>query len=175
MTEIQAPGDANIVSKSEFAKQNGWAKSYVSKLVGEGRLVLTEDGKVMVAESLERIQATTNATDRASAPAVPPAVRVDRDRKEFYDAENARLDLEERTGRLLAAQDVVGTLADAAAMIRATLEAWPDDLAPDLAALGGDEARIRAHLLNATEVILTELATRFGKLASQVKGKPVHG
>ncbi|MBJ2258311.1 terminase small subunit [Pseudomonas psychrophila] len=35
-----------VISKTEFAARRGWAKSYVSKLANQDRLVLTEDGKV---------------------------------------------------------------------------------------------------------------------------------
>ena len=34
-----------IISKSEFATRRGWAKSYVSKLAKQDRLVLTNDGQ----------------------------------------------------------------------------------------------------------------------------------
>lgn len=47
------------LSKSAFAKSNNWAPSYVTKLIGLGRIVLTEDGKrVQVEESLKRIAET---------------------------------------------------------------------------------------------------------------------
>lgn len=36
------------LTKSEFAARRGWSKSYVSKLASQGRLVLTDDGKVDV-------------------------------------------------------------------------------------------------------------------------------
>lgn len=164
------PTDANIVSKAEFARQNDWQKSYISKLAGQGRLVLTDDGKVMSRESLARIAATTGAPERASPPAVQPQFRADRDRKEFYDAENARLDLEARTGKLLNKADVLSVVADAAVGLRARLESWPPRLAPQIAALGGNEARISALLADHIETALGDLSQRFAKLAELQSG-----
>jgi hypothetical protein len=167
LDQAQPPGaDPNIVSKSKFAEANGWSKPYVSKLTAEGRLVLTEDGKVLARESLARIAATTGAPERASAAVVPPQFRADRDRREFYDAENSRLDLEERTGKLMNRADVVSVVADVGVSLRARLEAWPDRLAPQIAALGGNESRIRALLAEHVEISLGELSRGFSKLAN---------
>jgi hypothetical protein len=162
--------DPNIVSKSAFATANGWSKSYVSKLNAEGRLVLTDDEKVMARESLARIAQTTGAPERASAPVVPPQFRADRDRREFYDAENARLDLEERTGKLMSRAEVVGVVADVSVSLRARLEAWPDRLAPQIAALGGNESRIRALLAEHVALSLGEMSRGFAKLAAPAAG-----
>jgi hypothetical protein len=161
--------DDNIVSKAEFARRNSWSKSYVTKLKDEGRLVLTEDNQVMVAESLARIAETTGAPERASAPAVSPQYRGDRDRKEFYDAENARLDLEARLGRTLGTADVRGVCANVAVTLRTRLETWPARLAPQLAALGGNEASIRRFLTDHVEQALAEISRGFAKLDDLAK------
>lgn len=47
-----------IASFAEFARIAGYRRSYVTALKSAGRLVLTEDGQVRVAESLARIEAT---------------------------------------------------------------------------------------------------------------------
>lgn len=155
------------LTRSEFAAHNGWAKSYVTKLGHEGRLVLTSDGKrVLVAESLAKIAEGTTAMARASEPAVPAAVRVDRDRKEFYDAENARLDLEERTGKLMRADDVLDIVANVAATLRTRLESRSAIVAPQLAALAGDEARITTVLADHDRATLAEVSRLFAKLSS---------
>lgn len=45
--------------KSEFAAQQGWSPSYVTKLKDQGRLVLSDDGKLVnVPATLERLQST---------------------------------------------------------------------------------------------------------------------
>ena len=160
--------DPNLVSKSEFARLNGWSKSYVSKLAGEGRLVVTEDGKqVLVAESLARIRETTTAPERASDAAVTTQYRGDRDRREFYDAENARLDLEERLGKLLSAAQVSAVVAQAGTLFRQRLEGWPHRLAPQLAVMGGNEGGIRGLLIDEVELLLAELARTLGDAAAR--------
>lgn len=154
-------GDAPAFCRqAEFARLQGWSKSYVTALKQAGRLVLADDGLVDVQASLARIQATTEAVERASPPAVPPPQRADRDRKEFYDAENARLDLEERLGRLMRAEQVLEAVADAGALFAAQLDALPARLAPELAGLGGDEGRIQAVLAEALEAARAEMVTK---------------
>ncbi len=158
-----APAACN---QAEFARLNGWGKSYVTKLKLEGRLVFTAEGLVDVAASLAKIQQGTGAPERASAPAVSASARSDRDRQAFYDAEKSRLDLEERVGKLLCRDQVLSAMADAAVTLRFALEAWPDRLAPQIAALGTDEARIRAHLAEHVETALAELAHQFSAVAA---------
>jgi transcriptional regulator with XRE-family HTH domain len=161
--------DVNLCTQQEFAARNGWGKSYVSNLKKEGRLVMSDDGKhVLAAESLALIAQTTGAPESASAAVVPVQFRVDRDRKEFYDAENARLDLEERVGKLVSKAEVSAALVDAGTASRTTLEAWADNLSPELAALNGDEARIRATVRGQVSQVLTEISRKFTKLAGQL-------
>lgn len=50
--------DNNAATFGEFARRLGCKRSYVTALRKAGRLVLTEDGKVRVPESLARIDAT---------------------------------------------------------------------------------------------------------------------
>lgn len=162
-----APGTtADVCTRAEFARRNGWAKSYITKLGHEGRLVLTEDGlHVRVAESMARIRDTASAPERASDAAVSPQYRGDRDRREYYDAENARLDLEERLGRLLQASQVTAALAEAGTLLRQRLESWPHRLAPQIAALAGHEARIRSLLIDEVGLLLADISQSLGKAA----------
>lgn len=50
------------ISQAEFARRQGWAKSYVTKLKREGRLVFASDGGVDEAASRARIAATAAHT-----------------------------------------------------------------------------------------------------------------
>lgn len=157
-------------TQAEFARMQGWGRSYVTKLKLEGRLVM--DGELVdVAASIARIQATTERRDIASPPAVSHSARSDRDRQAFYDAERSRLDLEERVGRLLARDDMLAVLNDAAVTLRSALETWPERLSPALATLAGDEARMRAHLAEHVEAALAEVSRRFGDLAAEAHAK----
>lgn len=147
-------------SQAEFARLNSWSPSYVTKLKQEGRLVFTPDGKVDVQASLLRIQQGTGAPERASAPAVSSALQD-------LQAQEKRLDIQRKTreeqqaiGELLDATAVLDAVNDAGALFRSQLEAWPERLSPQIAALGSDEGRIRALLADHVEAALNEFVTR---------------
>jgi transcriptional regulator with XRE-family HTH domain len=157
------PVAASKLSQADFARLQGWSKSYVSKLKKESRLVLDDAGLVDVAPTLALITGTTTAPERAATSVVSTAFNDSRDRKEHYTAELARLDYLERAGKLLDAGEVVGVIADALTTLRSAIEAAPPQLAPQLAAMG-DEAQMRALLADHFEVLLAELADTLGKL-----------
>lgn len=90
--------DTNILTKKQFAELRGVSSAYVSKLVKEGKLVLTDDGKkVIVDQSLARMQASRDPSKvgvaerhareraerdvgqytRADAPDLPPMLPQD--------------------------------------------------------------------------------------------------
>lgn len=147
------------VTKSEFARQIGVAKSYISKLAASDRLVLTADGLVDVDASKRRIQETSGAPERAAV--TTPAFSDARDKKEHYQAEMARLDYEVRCGTLMDAAEVRAAVANAATTLRTRLELLPDQLAPQLAAQH-DESAVRAMLANEVESLLSDLSHHFG-------------
>lgn len=66
------------LTKSEFAAQHGWSKSYVSKLAKQDRLVLTDDGKVD-AEATELLLAESADPSKAAVAARHEESRVERD------------------------------------------------------------------------------------------------
>lgn len=55
------------LSKSAYAKKHGWAPSYVTKLIAQGRIVLDDNKKVMVQASDEKIKATAGARSDVAA------------------------------------------------------------------------------------------------------------
>jgi hypothetical protein len=57
----------NTLTKSKFAKQQGWRPSYITKLKDQGRLVLDENGLVLVEATLEKIKATAGARGDVAA------------------------------------------------------------------------------------------------------------
>ena len=150
------------LSQSEFARHLGVGRSYVTALKKQGRLVLADDGKVLVAPSMESIAKTSGAPERAAV--VTPNYSDAKERKEHYAAELARMDLEERIGKLMQADDVKAAIADAATTLRTRLESLPDQLAPQLAATS-DEQQVRAMLADAVEMALGEMAEQFGKVS----------
>lgn len=52
------------VTRSEYAAMHGWAPSYVTKLIAQGRLVLTADGKKVEVEASDRRLEDTKRIDR---------------------------------------------------------------------------------------------------------------
>lgn len=55
------------LTKSAFAKQQGWRPSYVTKLKDQERLVLDDNGMVVVEATLEKIKATAGARGDVAA------------------------------------------------------------------------------------------------------------
>lgn len=157
-------------TQAEFARRQEWSKSYVTKLKGEGRLVLTDEGLVDVEASLALIQSTTTAPERASTPAQTPTFADAADREKFYAAELKRLDYEAQVRKIALMADVESVMLDVATRLRGALEAWPDRLTPVLAAAAGDEDRIRTLLVEEVEMRLAELSRGFGALAAAGEG-----
>lgn len=173
------------LTRKQFAEHLGVRPSYITKLGKAGRLVFTDDGRqVLVQESIRRIEESRDpnrqdVVDRwrearggEAQPAqdVPvPGQRVTHSEakasKEFYLAENARLDYEERCGRLLERDAVRLVAADAAATLRAYLESLPPQLAPQL--VNSDEERIQALLAEHMEVALTEMTQKLASIGGE--------
>ena len=66
-----------VISKTAFAARRGWAKSYVSKLANQDRLVLTEDGKVEL-EATEALLAESADPSKAAVTARHQQDRIQR-------------------------------------------------------------------------------------------------
>lgn len=69
-----------VLSKTEFAARRGWAKSYVTKLAKQDRLVLTKDGKI----DLEATEALLSQTADPSKAAVADRHHQDRLQRDVY-------------------------------------------------------------------------------------------
>lgn len=156
--------EALFLTRSRFAAHIGCAKSYVTKLGEQGRLVLNDAGLIDVERTKSLIAGTTGAPERGKI--TTRSFADAKDKREAYSAEMARLDLEERVGKLLVAEDVVKAVASAAAFLRTRLEQLPASLAPQLAATR-DETHLQALLASEIEAVLGELSHQFGRIASQ--------
>lgn len=155
-----------VAAQVDFATANGWSRSYVTKLKQQGRLVMQGD-KVDVEASMERIRQTTTAPERAAPAVQGGAYSGAQERERHYSAELKRLEFERELGRLRDADEVAAVLNDAAAVFRAGVEAWSHTLAPMVAALGGDEARIAALLAEEGDDLLRRVSKRFAALAGE--------
>jgi hypothetical protein len=172
MTEAAAaPALPASCSQAEFARLQGWEKSYVTKLKHEGRLVFLDDKLLDVAASLERIKATSGAPERA-APAVQGKAANDfYDKERFYTSELKRLEYEREIKKLREVDEVAAAVTDAGALIRTTIEAWRARLPAQLAAFNGDEQRISAFLSGECQQLLERMATKFAGLVGHTKAE----
>lgn len=155
-----------FMSRSEFAAHLGCAKSYVSKLGNQGRLVMGQGEnieRIDVAATKALLAGTTGAPERANDAAVSAPFLEAKDAAEHYKAEMLRMDFEERCRTLMRADDVRAVLVTAGTSLRTRLEVLPDTLAPQLAATA-DENQVKAILAGEIEAALAELAHQFSKL-----------
>ena len=172
---------AETLSLAAFARRIGVSASMVTKHKKNGRLVLDEKGRVIVAESIKRIAATADPSHARKTQGAPasksagaekaagespeqaPAERSylnARAKSEHFKAESAELEYRKAAGELMVAAEVVAALSDAATALRNRLESLPDTLAPQLAA-EKDEQQIRALLAEYVEHTLSDLAHGF--------------
>jgi len=168
-------------TQSEFAKRMGYAKSTVTKMKQEGRLVMTEAGLVDIEASVARIDAlaSPSAHHRAHAlqlgeardakqngtPEKAPAEgiealnlrlkKAEADKRE-HEADIARMDREFKAGNLLAKDDVDFALADFGATLRGLMENMADRLAPTVAPLQSLE-ETHAALSEAAQDVLSAM------------------
>lgn len=182
-----------VASQAEFAAILGVRRSYVTALKQAGRLVLDADGKVRVAESMARIEATRDpakaavaarhAEARGAAVAAPAAIEPEpepapepepssagysywRERTERAKALAAERENAVAEGKLLPADDVAAQVAHALTVLRQGLERLPDTLGPQLAA-EQSEARCRGLVAEAVELLLQDTSRRFGAIAGE--------
>lgn len=151
----------NAVSQSEFARILGVGRSYITALKTAGRLVLNDQGKVLVEESKASIASSAAAPERAAV--VSQTFSDSREKKDYYAGELARLDYEERCGKLMQAGEVLAVVSNAAVTLRTRLESFPDQLAPQLASMS-DEQQIRAILADNIEILLGELSAQMASI-----------
>ena len=165
MTDTPISEAPKAVCQAEFARLIGVGRSYVTALKKAGRLVTDVQGRVLVEESKASIARSNGAPERAAV--VTEVYQDNRDKKDHYAAELARLDYEERCGTLMVAADVLTVVAGAATTLRNRLEALPSVLAPQIAAIS-DEQEILNVLVDQVERLLAELSDEFGKLARKL-------
>ena len=171
------------ITQSEFARRNGWTRQYVAKLIKQGRISLegrridpvaakraidnlsepsTELRKRPVAKAVQG-HTTGAAFIPQSVSASPPTdgrKAVDyasaRTMREAYRAKMARLDYEERKGKLVDAQKMYEEGFQPGRQIRDALLGIPDRMA-DILAAEPDPARVRQLLHDELTQALTEL------------------
>jgi len=158
------------------------ARSLVGKYAKAGRLVLDESGRyVHVEQSLARIRATMGAPERRKdaphserAGEIPASERGGaetalwsdaREKREYFAAESARLDYEQRCGQLMDAGRVVHAITNAAITLRTALEEQPAQIAPRLPIPREVQEQCRLLLAEHNESLLAQLAAAFNQAA----------
>ncbi|HEY0288549.1 MAG TPA: terminase small subunit [Pseudomonas sp.] len=176
-----------IISKSEFAARRGWAKSYVSKLAKQDRLVLTHDGKVDL-EATERLLTESADPSKAAVAARHEDARVERDvrtelsvaaevpavqppskgpdfqkaraHREYYLAQLAEAEFRKVQGNLVERESVNNAAFAAGRMVRDLMFGLSPQIAPELAVMT-DPWEIEKHLTTAFRRVFTD-ACRMG-------------
>lgn len=160
-----------FMSRSEFAAHIGCAKSYISKLGHQGRLVMGPGDnaeRIDVAATKALLAQTTGAPERANEAATTPAFVDAKEHGQKYDALMKQMDYEERCRKLVPAADLRAVLVTAGTSLRTRLEILPDTLAPQLAA-ATEETQVKAILAAEIEATLAELSHQFSKLTEGTK------
>ncbi|WP_066018060.1 hypothetical protein [Endozoicomonas atrinae] len=159
-----------LLSQSEFAKRQGWSRQYVGKLVKSGKITLV-NGKVDPEQALAAIKAQSEPSTELRAksqngtilPASPTDSRqaVDfvtaRTMREAFKAKMAKMEYEEKAGKLTDASKVKAEAFRAGRIVRDSLLGIPDRLS-DVLAAEEDPVKVRQLLMEELESILHELS-----------------
>jgi hypothetical protein len=147
-----------VISKSEFAARRGWAKSYVSKLANQGRLVLNEDDKIeleatealllesadpskaAVAKRHERLRLKREESSADETPMGPligliPDFQKSRALREHYLSLQEQANFHKSQGTLVEREAVELAAYAAGRMLRDLLLGMAAQLAPELASM----------------------------------------
>ncbi|MCE2722928.1 MAG: hypothetical protein ACK51V_02910 [bacterium] len=168
--DTNAPNDANIVTKGEYADLKGVSKSRVSQWAKAGRLVLTDDGRVMVAQSDARLaltssprgasKARSSTTTRPSSSLLDAAYearQIDNARRARSEAEIAEMKAARARGELVRTDDVIRAINDCAAIIVRHIDQLPYAIYHRLAA-ESDAHKCLQILLDAVDETRTQIA-----------------
>ncbi|MGB1271612.1 MAG: hypothetical protein ACPG5T_06030 [Endozoicomonas sp.] len=160
----------SLLSQSEFAKRQGWSRQYVGKLVKSGKLKLV-NGKIDPEQALAVIKAQSEPSTELRThphterilPSAPTDSRqaVDfvtaRTMREAFKAKMAKMEYEEKAGKLTDASRVKEEAFRAGRIVRDALLGIPDRLS-DVLAAEDDPAQVRKLLLDELDNILVELS-----------------
>lgn len=170
---------SDFVSQAEFARQRGWAKSYITKLKGEGRIVMDAGGKLVdVVATLAKLAdtdgqarpdvAARHAAERGETgdeddrkPALPgiPSKAESAAKREHFLALEAEQAYRVRIGELVEASQVAAMVSDVSITFRQSLENVAHPLAAEL--VGKDLDACRATLKDAIYRVLSRMEKDF--------------
>lgn len=154
-----------LMSQAEFARQQGFTRGYVTKLIKKG-IIRLSNGKVDSVQAQQAMKANADPvslirSDQTTelAPAQPGAVDfvTARTMREAFRAKMAKLEYEEKSGTLTDAAKVKQDAFKAGRIIRDELLAIPDRLA-DVLAAEDDPATVRRIICDELELVLRRLS-----------------
>ena len=154
-----------LMSQAEFARQQGFTKGYVTKLIKKG-IVKLKHGKVDSHQAQQAMKANADPvslirSDQTTELAPPQPGAVDfvtaRTMREAFRAKMAKLEYEEKSSTLTDAAKVKQDAFKAGRIIRDELLAIPDRLA-DVLAAEDDPATVRRIVCDELELVLRRLS-----------------
>ena len=154
-----------LVSQAEFARQQGFTRGYVTKLIKKGVIQLKK-GKVDSVQAERAMKANADPvtlirSDQSTDLAQTQPGTVDfvtaRTMREAFKAKMAKLEYEEKSGTLTDAGKVRQDAFKAGRIIRDELLAIPDRMA-DVLAAEEDPGQVGKLLLEELEAILNQLS-----------------
>lgn len=184
--EVDGPVDPLVwVTLTQAAERRGVSKQAISKQVarleadgsletrpgkGGAKLINIVEYERAIAAETDPAQALRNGTAPTAMPDEPddgsPVYSTSRAQREAYQAEGARLDLEERLGNLAYADEVERRVVEAYRRTRDRLLGLPAQVAPSLAE-AGDERAIRMLLTAELRKVLEALADELDHVAER--------
>ena len=154
-----------LMSQAEFARQQGFTRAYVTKLIKKG-IIRLSNGKVDSNQAQQAMKANADPvslirTDQTTELTPPQPGAVDfvtvRTMREAFRAKMAKLEYEEKSGTLTEAAKVRQDAFKAGRIIRDELLAIPDRLA-DVLAAKDDSATVRRIICDELELVLRRLS-----------------
>jgi hypothetical protein len=154
-----------LLSQIEFAAHIGKARSYVTQLKKENRLVMV-DGKVDVEASLLKIEETKDPSksgkENKTSVNYQEVRALNEETKYFLND----VELKQKQSLLVFADSAKAKAADAGTVFRNRMESLPSILAPQLAA-ERDEHRIFSMMTDHIESYLNDLSHALSQLEKQ--------
>ena len=161
-----------LLSQSEFARRQGWSRQYVAKLVKSGKIRL-QNGKVDSDAALTAIEAqsepSTALRTKPQRQEVIPTTPTDsrqavdfvtaRTMREAFRAKMAKMEYEQKSGKLTDASKVKEDAYRAGRIVRDALLGMPDRFS-DVLAAETDPGKVRQLLMDEFESILNELSNQ---------------
>jgi hypothetical protein len=152
------------VSLAAGARAEGVTRQWVHEMVTDGRLSRGADGKIDLDE-LRRLRADgldpSRGNHKGGGPVLATFQRA-RAAREAYQAQLAKLDLDERSGTLISKADVERDARSLAAALVGLLTAVPDRIASEFGVDDDHRFRLRIALRNEMDRVRAELVRKIG-------------